>query len=133
MVLIGLYNHYARLATLARRWVFAHFGARAHILDRRLAKGRDTPQLQAWFRDQYRHPHETRHSISEVLRWFDANAVEFLGNLPRADGAPIAAAARLFEPQARRTRSRYLALKLDLLLRGGRDGGLFMMLGRKRG
>jgi SAM-dependent methyltransferase len=132
VVLLGLYNRYARLATLARRKVFAHFGTRAHFLDRRLGRGQDTPQRQAWFRDQYRHPHETRHSIGEVLCWFDESGVDFLGSLPRSDGAPIAAAS-LFAPQARRTPARYLALELGLLLRGGRDGGLFILLGRKRG
>jgi hypothetical protein len=97
-----------------------------------LAEGQETPQLRAWFRDQYRHPHETRHSISEVLRWCDESSVDFLGTLPRTDGASIAAAP-LFAPQARRTPARYLALELGLLLRGSHDGGLFILLGRKRG
>ena len=38
VVLVGLYNRYARLATLARRWAFARFGPAAHFLDRRLPR-----------------------------------------------------------------------------------------------
>ena len=33
--------------------------------------------------DQYRHPHESKHSVDEVLGWFDRNDVEFLNAVPK--------------------------------------------------
>ena len=133
VVLVGLYNRYARLATLARRWAFARFGPAAHFLDRRLASaGHGAAQREAWFRDQYQHPHETRHSIAEIMRWFNRAGVDFLASIPRADGAPFTAATALFEPQPPGGGARHLAIQLAMLAQGGRDGGLFIMIGRKR-
>ncbi len=56
---------------------------------------------QAWFREQYDHPHETRHSIDEVLGWFDASRVDFLSSVPATDNSPLTRNTRLFEPHAR--------------------------------
>jgi SAM-dependent methyltransferase len=134
VIVIGLYNRYARLATLARRQAFARFGRAAHFLDRRVLPGALNEQLrQAWFRDQYQHPHETRHSIDEVMGWLDAAGVDFLSSIPPADGSAFTAASSLFSPGPRGTRASRLAVQLGLLLAGGRDGGLFIVCGRKRG
>lgn len=133
LILIGLYNSYARLPTLWRRRAFERFGPALYFLDRRLASARlNEGRWQAWFRDQYRHPHETRHSIDEVLGWFDGGGVDFLSSIPAADGSPYSTAARLFEPHARGTVTERIATQLQMLLTGGRDGGLFIMIGRKR-
>jgi SAM-dependent methyltransferase len=131
-ILIGLYNTYARLPTLWRRWAFDRFGPRLHFLDPRLISARmNEGRWQAWFRDQYRHPHETRHSIDEVLGWFDACSVDFLSSVPAADGSPFTSSPRLFEPHARGIFTVRLATQLQMFLTGGRDGGLFIMIGRK--
>lgn len=133
LVLIGLYNRYGRLPTLWRRRVFKLFGPAAYFLDRRLTSAQlNEVRWQAWFRDQYRHPHETRHSVDEVLGWFDAGGVDFLSSIPAADGSPFSPATRLFEPHPRGTSTKRLAMQLKMLLSGGRDGGLFIMIGRKR-
>jgi SAM-dependent methyltransferase len=136
-ILVGLYNRWARLPTLWRRWAFARFGARlgsaAHLLDRRLATGRlNEGRRQAWFRDQYQHPHETRHSIDEVLGWFEAEAVDFVASLPPADGSGFAGEIQLFAPQPRGTRAGRAAVEAKMLLGGGRYGGVFAMVGQKR-
>jgi SAM-dependent methyltransferase len=122
LVLIGLYNRYARLPILWRRRVFERFGSTLYFLDRR----------EPWFHDQYRHPHETRHSIDGVMGWFDTGGIDFLSSIPAADGSPFTHSTRLFEPHSRGTMTVRLAAQLQMLLTGGRDGGLFMMIGRKR-
>jgi SAM-dependent methyltransferase len=132
-IIIGLYNSYARLPTLWRRQAFERFGPALYFLDRRLGSGRmNQGRWQARFRDQYAHPHETRHSIDEVLGWFEDHRVDFVSSIPAADGSPFTAATRLFEPHPRGTGSIRLAMQLEMLLTGGRDGGLFIMIGRKR-
>ena len=133
LVLIGLYNALGRLPTLWRRRLFERTGSALYFLDRRLTEGKmNQGRWQAWFRDQYKHPHESRHSIDEVLRWFDASGVDFLSSLPPADGGSFGAGSRLFQPQRRGRRLEHLATELRMLLEGGRDGGLFIMIGRKR-
>ena len=133
LILIGLYNSYARLPTLWRRWAFEQFGPTLYFLDPRLTSARmNEGRWRAWFRDQYRHPHETRHSIDEVLDWFDTSAVDFLSSVPAADGSPFTSTTRLFEPHSRGTITVRAATQLQMLLTGGRDGGLFVMIGRKR-
>jgi len=132
-ILIGLYNSYGRLPTLWRRRAFERFGPALYFLDRRLTSARmNEGRWQAWFRDQYRHPHETRHSIDEVLGWFDAAGLDFLSSIPAADGSPFTTDTRLFEPHPRATTTGRWATQLQMLLTGGRDGGLFIMIGRKR-
>jgi SAM-dependent methyltransferase len=132
-ILIGLYNSYGRLPTLWRRRAFEWFGASLYFLDPRLISARmNQGRWHAWFRDQYRHPHESRHSIDEVLGWFDDARVDFLSSIPSADGSPFTDETRLFEPHSRATRTGRWATQLQMLLTGGRDGGLFIMIGRKR-
>jgi SAM-dependent methyltransferase len=108
LILIGLYNTYARLPTLWRRWAFERFGPSLYFLDRRLTSARlSEGRWQAWFRDQYRHPHETRHSIDKVLGWFDASGIDFLSSVPAADGSSFTSATPLF--RAAFTRHRHTA------------------------
>jgi len=133
LILIGLYNSYARLPALWRRWAFERFGPRLYFLDPRLISAHmNESRWRAWFRDQYRHPHETRHSIDEVLGWFDTSAVDFLSSVPAADGSAFTNTTRLFEPHSRGTITVRAATQLQMLLTGGRDLGLFIMIGRKR-
>jgi SAM-dependent methyltransferase len=133
LILIGLYNSYARLPALWRRRLFERFGPAAYFLDRRLNSAQvNEGRRQAWFREQYRHPHETRHSVDEVLGWFDAGGVDFLSSVPAADGSPFSPATRLFEPHPKGSATVRAATQLQMLLTGGRDGGLFIMIGRRR-
>lgn len=133
-ILVGLYNRWGRLPTLWRRWAFARFGAALLPLDRRLAAGRlNEGRWQAWYRDQYQHPHETRHSLDEVLGWFDAADVDFVTSLPPADGSAFAKGLPLLAPHRRGNAMLHALVEARLLLAGGRYGGVFIVVGRKRG
>ena len=82
-ILIGLYNWLGRLPTLWRRRLIEVFGDRMAALDSRLRGGAlNAGRWAAWFRDQYMHPHESRHSMDEVLRWFRSNQIEFVSSIP---------------------------------------------------
>ncbi len=134
VIVIGLYNAYGRLPTLWRRSIFELVGPSAYFLDRRLsdssaAEGR----WKAWFADQYRHPHETRHSQGEVLGWFAENRIEFLSGIPAPDGDDLQDDDQIFEPHSTGTSLDRFGVEMGLLLKGGKDGGLFIMAGRKRG
>jgi len=133
IVMIGLYNSYARLPTLWRRRLLEQFGAPIQVLDRRLAGSDNADRRRAWFMDQYRHPHESKHSMDDVLRWFAENHVEFLSGIPHPDGSPFAGNEQLFAPRSPGSSLARVSTQLGMLLAGGADGGLFIMIGRRRG
>ena len=132
-ILIGLYNHIGRLTTDLRRVLMRMSGDRlafldAHVRDRRY----NADRKRAWFYDQYKNPHESKHSMSEVLRWFEQEQVDFLCSIPKIDGSRFRSDESLFEPHSPGTAvSRWLT-EVEMLLQGGRDGALFIMVGRKR-
>ena len=131
-IAIGLYNSFARIPTDARRLLFNLMGDRFAFLDRRLrTPGLNAARWRAWFLDQYKNPHESKHTFAEVLRWFDSAGFEFVSSIPGTDGAEVTSAHRLFEPHPRGTALDRLAVQLRMLLAGGQDGGLFVMIGRK--
>jgi SAM-dependent methyltransferase len=133
LVIIGLYNWLGRLPTLWRRRMIEVFGERWAALDPRLRGSRlNTGRWAAWFMDQYRHPHESRHSMTEVTRWFDDAGFDLLFTIPPAGGEPFTQDTRLFDARPRRARSDFVASELEMLLTGGKDGGLYMMIGRRR-
>jgi SAM-dependent methyltransferase len=132
-IVIGLYNSLGRLPTLWKRSLFQTFGPSLYFLDHRLRDwGREPERVKAWFMDQYRHPHETRHSMSEVLGWFERYGVDFVNGIPHLDGTGFSSRASLFEPHPAGTPLSRKMSELNMLAGGGKDGGLFIMIGRKR-
>ncbi len=85
LVILGLYNRYARLPHRMRRLVARLSGWRWVPGDKVLAERRAQPgRKQAWLRDQYRHPEEHRHGLREVRRWFAANGIDYVRAVPGA-------------------------------------------------
>ena len=131
-ILVGLYNRYARLPTLWKRAGFGMFGRSLYFLDHRLKDFETNPdRVKAWFGDQYQHPHETRHSMDEVLGWFGRYGVAFVNGIPHVDGSEFASDERLFEPRSAGHAVGRIATQMEMLLSGGKDGGLFIMIGKK--
>jgi SAM-dependent methyltransferase len=132
VIIVGLYNHLGRLPTLWRRWLIDKFDAAAPLLDRRLRHDGEAARRAAWFMDQYKHPHETRHSIDEVLAWLDAAGFEFTACIPTIGDVEFSDEVMLFEPGATGRYRDRLSTEVEMLLTGGSDGGLYVMIGRKR-
>jgi SAM-dependent methyltransferase len=131
--IVGLYNRLGRLPTLWRRRIIELFGDRLAILDGRLrGKELNSGRWAAWFHDQYKHPHESRHSMGEVLRWFDTSGFEFLSSIPALGGVPIDKNWHLFKRHSAGNAFERFSAEFGMLLSGGTDGGLFIMIGRKR-
>lgn len=137
-IVIGLYNWLGRLPTLWKRRLIETFGDRMAVLDSRLrntalgGKVLNTGRWDAWFRDQYKHPHESKHSMDEVLRWFHDSNVEFVSSIPSIGDVEFGDDESLFESHSTGTRLARLSSELEMLVSGGQDGGLFIMIGRKR-
>jgi len=132
VILIGLYNKYSRLVTDFVRLLLRVSGDRVQFLDPRLRdKSADRTRRHTWFMDRFKNPHESKHSIAEVQRWFEVSGFEFMNSIPKASGEAFSATERLFEPHPKGTKFQQFAAQSKELLAGGRDGGLFIMIGRK--
>ena len=85
VLVIGLYNAYARLPLRLRRAVARLTRYRWIPWDPVLRDRRAEPaRRDAWLRDQYQHVEEHRHTLREVQGWFRDNGVEYVRAYPSA-------------------------------------------------
>ena len=140
-VVVGLYNRYGRLALLVRRRVvklMSYFDAKAK--DRAIKKQLveledDEAKRHTWFADQYEHPHESVHTIGEVLRWFGDNGIDYVSSFPKIElfGAEP---KRMFTPRKvagwRSNPLAHLLTQLKWILTQNAGGGYYVIVGRKR-
>jgi len=83
VIVVGLYNAFARLPLQLRRVVARLSGYRCIPLDPVLRDRKsEFARKQAWIRDQYRHPEEHRHTAAQVRGWFAQNGIEYLRTYP---------------------------------------------------
>ena len=132
-IVIGLYNRYGRLMTDARRQAFRLSQGRAKWIDAILRNGdRSKAQSRAWFADQYHNPHESKHTIDEVLQWFDRTGMAFVRGVPSVIQGPARLdGMNLFEPEPRGTTLDHVLVQTREVLTGSHEGGFFLMIGRK--
>jgi len=133
-IVVGLYNTYGRVSTDIRRLIFRASGNRFKLLDPRLRDmGVGDVVKHTWFMDQYKNPHESKHTIGEVLKWFDQNGVEFVNSIPKSKAfEPFTIEDKLFSPNDRGRRIDRFLVQFGSMLRGGKEGGFFTMIGRKK-
>jgi SAM-dependent methyltransferase len=123
-----------RLPTLWRRRLIEIFGEPMAALDSRLrGDALNRGRWEAWFRDQYKHPHESKHSMNEVLAWFGKNRIEFVSSIPSIGDVEFHGDEPLFDSHPTGNMLDRFATEAELLLSGGADGGLYIMVGRKAG
>jgi SAM-dependent methyltransferase/uncharacterized protein YbaR (Trm112 family) len=131
---IGLYNRFGRLPALWLRSLVHRLGDSPALLDGRLRRERDPARRQAGLIEQYRHPHETRHSIDQTMDWFERAGLDFVSCIPPIGDRELADDAMLFEPQPKGSYLDRLSTELEMMLSGGaKGGGTYIMIGRKRG
>jgi SAM-dependent methyltransferase len=131
VIVLGVYNAIARIPTRLRRAVARVSGYRVVPFDPILRdRSHDPERREAWLRDQYRHPEEHRHTLAEVQRWFATHSVEYLRTYPSAvfDDTP----EDLFTPAADNWGLEGWLTQIAWMRTLGREGGLFLTIGRKR-
>jgi len=133
MIVIGLYNVYARLLHRLRRLIARATGFRLIPFDPVLRdRAAEPARREAWLRDQYQHPEEHRHTLAEVQRWFRENGVEYVRAYPSSTVAEDRLSGRqLFDPALDEWRAEQLLVQLGWLTSLGHEGGLFITIGRK--
>jgi SAM-dependent methyltransferase len=131
MIVLGLYNAFARIPFRLRRLVARLSGYRWMAFDPVLRDRNNEPaRREAWVRDQYQHPEEHRHTLAEVQEWFEENSIEFVRAYPSALLA--AASEELFAPAVDNWRLEGWLVQLGWIRALGHEGGLFVAIGRRR-
>ncbi len=133
-ILVGLYNKFGRIRTIIRKYLYKVFGKNIlKIFDPTLKKLKVSEDEQdAWIQDQYSHPQESLHTIDEVLEWFNKNNIEFISSIPSCD-FEISDTSNLFSKQSSGNYLTRFLKQITMIFNAlGSDGGLFVLIGKKR-
>ena len=135
-VFIGLYNSYGRFRTFIRQYLYKIFGKRLiMILDpylRSLNLKYSERKINSWIRDQYEHPVETSLTFDDVLTWFDHNNIKFVSSIPSI-GGQLNEISFQTNNVGRGSYLLRLFTQIGMIFsRLGGEGGLFVMIGKKR-
>jgi SAM-dependent methyltransferase len=130
MIVVGLYNAFARIPLQLRRVVARLSGYRWIPLDPVLRDRRSEPaRREAWLRDQYRHPEEHRHTAAEVRGWFQESGVEYLRTYPSLLMGEKT--SDLFVADEDYWPIEAWLSQIGWMTSLGREGGLFVTIGRR--
>jgi 2-polyprenyl-3-methyl-5-hydroxy-6-metoxy-1,4-benzoquinol methylase len=131
IVMVGLYNRPSRFPTWARSKLIRLLGPKIDYVVRN--RIHDARKAEVWIKDQYFNPHETWHSIGEVLGWFKENDIEFLNCSPSILDSSGEAAKSLFERTDPGTAWTRAVTQWGWFGTIAREGALFDMIGRRKG
>jgi SAM-dependent methyltransferase len=132
MIVLGLYNAFARTPFRLRRLVARLFGYRYIPFDPVLNDRENEPaRREAWLRDQYHHPEEHCHTLAEVQAWFAENGVEYIRAYPSAMFSQESESEELFASAADNWRVEGWLAQLGWIGSLGHEGGLFVTIGRR--
>ena len=129
-IIIGLYNRIGRLRTDMRRRLYELLGGRVLSLDPHLRNNLTAEKRRAWIKDQYSHPHERKHTLSEVLGWFEQAGLAFVSSIPKIRGN-FTAEEKIFAPQSPGTPIERFGTELAMMFSHGGEGGLFLIVGQR--
>lgn len=133
-ILIGLYHTYGRVFTDLRRFLFNISGDRLTFLDYRMRdKAIGSHQKESWFQDQYKHPHESKHTISELIGWFERTGTEFIRSIPPCTffGSTDPDENLFTKKSCGGVLERHL-IEWTMPIHGHAEGGFFIVIGRKK-
>ena len=130
MIVLGLYNAFARIPFRLRRLIARLSGHRFLLFDPVLRDRKNEPaRRRAWMRDQYQHPEEHRHTLTEVQGWFAENGVDYVRTYPSA--MLNQEWDELFASAEDNWRFEGWLAQLGWIRALGHEGGLFITVGRR--
>lgn len=132
-VIVGLYNAFSRQLHYARVGLYRLTGLTSRVLDPHFTKMSARGKRDAWFQDQYCHPHETCHTLSEVLGWMEEDGLEFVNSIPKPQVGPsLSADEQLFAPHHAGTALGRIVSQVADMKSGYSEGGFFIVIGRRK-
>ena len=132
-----MYNKYGRKRLELRRFLTKIFGKKIiFLLDpliRRLKKNpeENEDKIKSWINDQYFHPVEKSYTIDTVLEWFKKNNIEFISSIPTMDFEKNSGENIFSKDNLTGKLFRVIIQTLMNFQDYGREGGLFIMIGKK--
>jgi 2-polyprenyl-3-methyl-5-hydroxy-6-metoxy-1,4-benzoquinol methylase len=86
-IAIGLYNTFGRIPLQIRRLLAKTIFKKSDAVKDRFVRmqigdSKDPERARGWWNDQYLHPHETTHTVGQVLTWFKRNTIEYYQAAP---------------------------------------------------
>lgn len=131
-ILLGLYHKYGRLSTDIRRLLF-NVSERLPFINPRKNKNSDKTKQDIWFRDQYKNPHESKHTIKEILNWFEQTGFQFVKSFPqmRLFGG-TSENEKLFKLESPANLFKLFWLEKAMTFKSAKGGGLFIAIGQKK-
>jgi len=133
-ILIGLYNKYARIPIDILRLFFRMSRFRLTFLDPRLKENKlGSRKKEAWVADQYKNPHESKHAIKEILKWFDQTDFDFINSIPKLKFfSDFSENELLFEVNPKGNCLDHFLLQFSSIFNVTPDNGLFLFIGRRK-
>ncbi len=140
-IALGLYNSSGRIPLRIRRFLAATvFRNNQKIKDRfirmQIGELKDPEKTRGWWHDQYLIPHESCHSVGEVLKWFSRNGIEFIQTAPTT--SPFDDSIPEISGMWNKTNQVYpwwpirVCKQLQWIYQTDREGGYWITFGRKR-
>ncbi|WP_156425073.1 methyltransferase domain-containing protein [Mycobacterium sp. GA-1285] len=132
-IMIGLYHKYGRLATDIRRVAFNATNDRFMFLDRHAVDAYvSTQKRRSWFMDQYKNPHESKHTVGEVIGWLEKIGFEFVHAIPKTEPFKVMTEDELlFKPERLGSGFERMLVNLGMIISGHREGGFFIVIARR--
>lgn len=134
-ILIGLYHKHGRIFTDIRRFLFKISRDKLKFLDRRtINKNISESKRNSWFNDQYKNPHESKHTIGEVLQWLKDIGFTFVKSIPKT--VPFEGfreSEKLFKPDKPGNKLARSMVEFSKIFTGSKEGGFFIIIAKKPG
>jgi len=129
IVVVGLYNSISRIPTWVRSKFINVLGSNIDYVVRN--HFRDARKADIWVKDQYFNPHETWHSIDEVMDWFKEGGIEYRNCRPAIMGTNGEDLPGMFDKSLPGSKYQRIVTQLSWLTSIAREGTLFDVIGRK--
>ncbi len=128
-IIIGLYHKYGRLMTNLKQAVSPYLGDNIRFFDKTLRTMKNKEKKTAWKMDQFFNPHETSHTLLELIKWFDDCGIKYVNSIP----FDFQKSDKLFCPRDRPTSMRLRLIEPLLTFNSNqiREGGFFVIIGKK--
>ncbi len=134
-ILVGLYNKIGRIRTLTRKYLSKVFGSKfLEYFDPTLRNLKlSENEKKSWINDQYFHPIESLHTLDEVLDWFNKNEIDYIDSIPSADFVISQNYVDIFVKKSKGDKYSRLFNQFSMIFNKlGSDGGLFVVIGKKK-
>lgn len=128
-IVVGLYHKYGRIIQKIRQSLYPILKKNLMKLDRRFKEEISEEKKYAWFKDQYNNPHESTHTYSELIKWFDEENIEYICSIP----FDFDIEKKLLQKKDRLSKAESFVSDLSLAFNKNQiyEGGFFVMIGKK--